>query len=300
MQAARKRVSGTDVQDFICGLLQLSFEDGDRAYSRAKIAGVADPDREESTSNYWANEKKLVSQFETHRAYMSEGLESHLLALERQTHRRPFVYRIGLIERETAKSFCLAGSIFRYRASGDVPRLSIVGKILHPGVGHEASNYRKWWFVAPALALILLIALLGVGMTLSGLSAATSWEHFRTYLMLGAAIAGLWYVLSNRWWRLLDDQTVILGTNEIKGGDEGVVLDRHRSEDGSRSVILRRYIADCPICDETSVIVAAGEPEWRMRIIGRCRNSPREHVFSFDRVTLEGAPLRSAPIASPD
>jgi len=71
----------------------------------------------------------------------------------------------------------------------------------------------------------------------------------------------------------------------------GVVLDRVEI-DGVRSIVLRHYVADCPICQTTSITLAKGGPEFPRRIVGRCDNSPREHVFSFDRVTLEGGPLR--------
>ena len=79
----------------------------------------------------------------------------------------------------------------------------------------------------------------------------------------------------------------------VFGDDEdGVVLDCEQGREGRTAIVIRRYVADCPICDAETVMLARGGAEFPGRIVGRCRNSPREHVFSFDRVTLEGAPLR--------
>ena len=36
-----------------------------------------------------------------------------------------------------------------------------------------------------------------------------------------------------------------------------------------------------------------GEPDYPRRLVGRCHESPREHVFSFDRVTRRGCVLRA-------
>ena len=68
---------------------------------------------------------------------------------------------------------------------------------------------------------------------------------------------------------------------------------------GSDGFPLRRlevvtYGGRCPICD-SHVSVHPGRLMWRGRMIGRCDESPREHVFSFDHVTRVGNPLRQSP-----
>ncbi len=50
------------------------------------------------------------------------------------------------------------------------------------------------------------------------------------------------------------------------------------------------YSAKCSICDGR-VEVQGGGLQFPFRLVGRCIESPREHVFSFDHVTRTGRPL---------
>lgn len=43
-----------------------------------------------------------------------------------------------------------------------------------------------------------------------------------------------------------------------------------------------RYTASCPLCGGL-VLLHEGRDEFKDRIVGRCDNSPREHVYSFDQ-----------------
>lgn len=52
-----------------------------------------------------------------------------------------------------------------------------------------------------------------------------------------------------------------------------------------------KYASQCPVC-EAEVLLDKGEPDFPRRIVGRCQESPREHVYSFDRVTKTGMRLR--------
>jgi len=58
-----------------------------------------------------------------------------------------------------------------------------------------------------------------------------------------------------------------------------------------RLIRLVRYSAPCPICG-TTIYLDKGEPDFPRRLVGRCNESPREHVYSFDRVTQKGSVLR--------
>ena len=66
-------------------------------------------------------------------------------------------------------------------------------------------------------------------------------------------------------------------------------LERKRA-DSSEVLRLVRYVATCPICGG-DVQLASGAPEWKRRTVGRCADAPREHVFSFDPVSLTGRPF---------
>lgn len=54
---------------------------------------------------------------------------------------------------------------------------------------------------------------------------------------------------------------------------------------------LVRYSSVCPICNGRVIVISGGH-ELKGRLIGSCKQSPREHVWSFDYLTRIGAPLR--------
>lgn len=288
-----RRVDGRDIQDFLKGLVILCARGGSEEFTRTQIVAVVDPGRSDFTSNVWANEKKLRRQFDAHRAHLSEGLDG-LLEFRCDQDRRPYRYRLGVIG-ESAQdiAFQLDGSVLRYRASENAPRLSLVGRLTHPGVGLHAKDYRRWLFLTPLLVLcgtfmVFMAALSGaLFFAAKGVFVAPM-----TYLALLIVPVGIFWSLSRRWDRLFTDPILLLGMGEVSDSDGGVVLDCEQGREGRRAIVIRRYVADCPICDAETVMLARGGVEFPGRIVGRCRNSPHEHVFSFDRVTLEGAPLR--------
>ncbi|MCX7068205.1 MAG: hypothetical protein NTW85_11000 [Methylococcales bacterium] len=80
---------------------------------------------------------------------------------------------------------------------------------------------------------------------------------------------------------------------------ECVATDEIRESTGNpiRRIQLVSYWATCPICKNTlqrnvRIDVENGGREFHHRLIGRCSESPTEHVYSFDRVTRIGKPLR--------
>lgn len=52
-----------------------------------------------------------------------------------------------------------------------------------------------------------------------------------------------------------------------------------------------RHVGTCPVCNGR-VTVQEGGRAFPDRLIGRCRASPREHVYSFDHLNLTGKPLQ--------
>lgn len=91
--------------------------------------------------------------------------------------------------------------------------------------------------------------------------------------------------------RLPDDQ-IVLAPWGLQSVDGDRLLERRsppRYSDNSIKAV--RYTAKCPVCDG-KVHAKSGGLEFWGRIVGRCENSPREHVFSFDHVTRRGKSLR--------
>lgn len=59
----------------------------------------------------------------------------------------------------------------------------------------------------------------------------------------------------------------------------------------NKAIKAARYTGMCPRCGG-KVIVKGGSLAFWGRLVGRCEESPREHVFSFDHITRLGRPLR--------
>src|SRR5690606_9386915 len=53
---------------------------------------------------------------------------------------------------------------------------------------------------------------------------------------------------------------------------------------------LVRFSADCPICG-SNIELRPGKPDQNLPLVGRCIESPYAHVYSFDRMTLQGTYL---------
>jgi hypothetical protein len=97
---------------------------------------------------------------------------------------------------------------------------------------------------------------------------------------------GAWVTIIKPWILLFDDRIVLAHELFIKIHEQSAQFELLRDGD-LRVVRLVRYSAACPICGAT-VYLEKGEPDYRRRLVGRCYESPREHVFSFDRITRCG------------
>jgi hypothetical protein len=80
----------------------------------------------------------------------------------------------------------------------------------------------------------------------------------------------------------------MLRITQRSGQVEMHYLDENDSEGYPlRELRLSIYSAKCPICDGT-VFIDNGRNIYKGRLVGRCRKSQTEHVFSFDHVTKAG------------
>lgn len=50
---------------------------------------------------------------------------------------------------------------------------------------------------------------------------------------------------------------------------------------------ITEYYSTCPIC-QSRILVDYGDEIYKHYMVGRCRNAPDAHVYTFDRVTLKG------------
>lgn len=141
-----------------------------------------------------------------------------------------------------------------------------------------------------AAMLLALLMIWGVTFLISYGKPSTA-ELFTLLLWPGVVVFFLWQVLVRPALILVDDRiamapsTVNLLSTSVDGQWE---LFR---EGEQRWIQLVRYTAVCPQCGATLNLLR-GEPDWIRRLVDRCTESPREHVYSFDRVTLRGKRLR--------
>lgn len=95
-----------------------------------------------------------------------------------------------------------------------------------------------------------------------------------------------------KWIRLGDDRIILSPGWALKAEESGATIEivGNRANGDIPVIKVLRYTATCPICGGM-LKIASGEPDFSYRLVGRCSNSPREHVYSFDRTTKRGKPL---------
>lgn len=107
--------------------------------------------------------------------------------------------------------------------------------------------------------------------------------------MIGIPLtAWLWVI--RPFTRLLSDRIVLASDLILAIDEHPAQLELYKADD-VRVIRFTRYMGNCLICG-AEVQMDSGEPDYPRRLVGRCLESPREHVFSFDRVNRKGRVLR--------
>ena len=115
-----------------------------------------------------------------------------------------------------------------------------------------------------------------------------------TLLLTGAGITWGWWYAVRPIIRLPFDRVTIaddwlLAWSQPHGQFQ-LSADANNKRAGGWFRVVRHH-GTCPICSGT-VDLARGGKAFPDRLVGRCSDSPLEHVFSFDPVGLEGRCLR--------
>ncbi len=183
----------------------------------------------------------------------------------------------------------LSASHIRYRVAQTPKAVSWAAPLLRIKLDR---NSMSWYAYSVGLALLLLTGLTVImAPFVSGY-----WSGSAT--LLAACIAGMGYAAFGPFYLVIDRGitmapmwvlrlTVPFAQIELRPTDrlrpDGKLVNEIR---------LVRYEGTCPIC-QGSVEVRSGGLAYRGRLIGRCDNAPREHVFSFDHITKIGVPLHA-------
>ncbi|MBO1531474.1 hypothetical protein J3492_09660 [Psychrobacter sp. F1192] len=64
-------------------------------------------------------------------------------------------------------------------------------------------------------------------------------------------------------------------------------IEMYRDKDRLNVARVTEFTATCPICSGT-IILAQGKPDQKPPLVGRCKEAPHAHVYSFDRMTMKG------------
>lgn len=64
-------------------------------------------------------------------------------------------------------------------------------------------------------------------------------------------------------------------------------IEMYRDKHRNQITRFTRFTSVCPICT-SDIVLREGMPDQKAPLVGRCVESPYDHVYSFDRVTLKG------------
>ncbi|MGJ3702671.1 hypothetical protein [Variovorax sp. AFSI2.2] len=148
--------------------------------------------------------------------------------------------------------------------------------------------------IMSALISVLLLAwlLLYVGVRISRPLSPADLTSVASVLLLGLGVVSLFRFFGE----LFELRIVMAPTLLIPLSKDNVTLELRRSADGGvGGLMFARYSSSCPACN-ASVELFDGGKDFPGRIVGRCRRSAREHVYSFDHVSKIGRPLRETAI----
>ena len=200
---------------------------------------------------------------------LNEGANSEILSSDFGTEKKQVHYEIST-NGEVKPSF-LAKPLFR---SGQI-------------------ELKQWhaWIIIGWLCILLLVTIAFSYITWLVLSTPqpVTTRELTLFLSIFIFPYAIWISAARPWVRLFDDRIVPAHELFVNIKEKSAQFELLRDGD-LRIIRLVRYSAPCPICGAT-INLEDGAPDYRRRLVGRCYESPREHVFSFDRVTRQGFPL---------
>lgn len=162
--------------------------------------------------------------------------------------------------------------------------------------GYALQGWRRWLLIGFGLTNIILVGFLLIFTYI--LFVYSSNLTFQKALSWGVS-AALFIWISYSFisplikllnWRIIKAPDFLVSLNE-----DNVLIELVRNSpvlgESFKVIRLVRYAGTCPICTG-KVEILEGKNEFPNRFVGRCQESPAEHVYSFDRITLHGKLLR--------
>lgn len=181
-----------------------------------------------------------------------------------------------------------------YRAVQDF-QPSIFAKLFF-GKANEAVGIKKWVMIFTPIiqSVFYLFMVVVLFYALKKQTIATI-----SFFYLSLFLAAIWLLSYQviRFQRFTEDRIIIaseyfMSWKEFSLLQEIVTVEDENGNFLYKKIQLTKYVGVCPICN-SRVELAKGEPDFPRRIIGRCYESPTEHIYSFDRITKLGYALRN-------
>lgn len=161
--------------------------------------------------------------------------------------------------------------------------------------GYRLEGWRRWAFLIYGVGSILLAAL-SVALLWGLLWVMPTWS-LRDF---GISVFSTIFFIYTFWitlrpfvklleWRIVMAPAGLVALNEFNVQMEIVREQNSTMEPGT--IRLVRYASTCPQC-KAKIEIEDGGKEFVNRLVGRCKENPAEHVYSFDRSSCRGKNLR--------
>lgn len=150
-------------------------------------------------------------------------------------------------------------------------------------VGSGRHALLRWRILTSAIFLLMIAGALFLDLVLRNRPVET---QNIAYLFGFLIIAKLWWAEWRPIYYARVDRITALPEDWLQDDEPPAQLERKRTESGE---VLRlvRHQAICPLCG-ADVHLGEGTPSDPRRVLGRCIDAPREHVFTFDPVSHKG------------
>lgn len=113
-------------------------------------------------------------------------------------------------------------------------------------------------------------------------------------LLLMICLIGFSYLSLKYWlipiWNLPEHRVIKAPMTFISISEEHADIEMYRDKDRNQLTRITRFKGVCPICS-SDVVLREGRLDQKVPLVGRCVESPFAHVYSFDRVTMQGRKL---------
>ncbi len=154
-------------------------------------------------------------------------------------------------------------------------------------------GWRKLLFLGVGSCFIILI-MVTLWILVIALPQLETIGQFITFGLFGVVIFGFIWHFFGPFYEVVFFNTALAPDwlQPLKGTDDRILVFERKQPEASNQIYLAKYNGICPACGG-EIVVGKGGSEFKGRLIGRCSNSAREHVYSFDHHLRVGTPLRN-------